>query len=97
MQLVKNLFLTRRREYTRKLAEVVLAIRLEQILSKDDILEMYLNQVYWGHNNYGVETAARSYFNKSASELTLAESAMMAGIKQAPEQYSPFESKKKAE
>lgn len=96
MQLVKNLFLSRRREYTRKLAEAVLAIRLEQILSKDDILEMYLNQVYWGHNNYGVQTAARSYFNKSASQLTLAESAMMAGLIQAPEQYSPFVSMKKA-
>jgi 1A family penicillin-binding protein len=96
MQLVKNLFLNRRREYTRKLAEVVLAIRLEQILSKDDILEMYLNQVYWGHNNYGVQTAARSYFNKSASQLTLAESAMMAGLIQAPEQYSPFTSMKNA-
>ncbi|BAY86734.1 penicillin-binding protein 1A [Calothrix parasitica NIES-267] len=96
MQLVKNLFLSRRREFTRKLAEAVLAIRLEQILSKDDILEMYLNQVYWGHNNYGVQTAARSYFNKSASQLTLAESAMMAGLIQAPEQYSPFVSMKKA-
>jgi len=96
MQLVKNLFLSRRREFTRKLAEAVLAIRLEQILSKDDILEMYLNQVYWGHNNYGVQTAARSYFNKSASELTLAESAMMAGLIQAPEQYSPFINMKKA-
>ncbi|MEM6753777.1 MAG: transglycosylase domain-containing protein [Cyanobacteria bacterium P01_C01_bin.38] len=96
MQLVKNLFLNRRREYTRKLAEAVLAIRLEQILSKDDILEMYLNQVYWGHNNYGVQTAARSYFNKSASQLTLAESAMMAGLIQAPEQYSPFVNMKNA-
>ena len=96
MQLVKNLFLNQRREYTRKLAEAVLAIRLEQILDKDDILEMYLNQVYWGHNNYGVQTAARSYFNKSASQLTLAESAMMAGLIQAPEQYSPFINLKKA-
>ncbi|MEA5596684.1 transglycosylase domain-containing protein [Rivularia sp. UHCC 0363] len=96
MQLVKNLFLNQRREYTRKLAEGVLAIRLEQILSKNDILEMYLNQVYWGHNNYGVQTAARSYFNKSAGELDLAESAMMAGLIQAPEQYSPFISLKKA-
>jgi membrane peptidoglycan carboxypeptidase len=66
MQLVKNLFLSQKRAFTRKLAEAVLAIRLEQILSKDEILEMYLNQVYWGHNNYGVQTAARSYFNKSA-------------------------------
>ncbi|NMG09712.1 transglycosylase domain-containing protein [Brasilonema sp. UFV-L1] len=90
MQLVKNLFLSHKRAFTRKIAEAVLAIRLEQILSKDQILEMYLNQVYWGHNNYGVQTAARSYFNKSAEYLNLAESAMMAGLIQAPEDYSPF-------
>lgn len=96
MQLVKNLFLSRRRDFTRKIAEAVLAIRLEQILSKDQILEMYLNQVYWGHNNYGVQTAARSYFNKSADNLTLGESAMMASLIQAPEEYSPFVNMKKA-
>jgi penicillin-binding protein 1A len=54
------------------------------------VLEMYLNQVYWGHNTYGAETAAQSYFNKSAADLTLAEAAMMAGLIQAPEEYSPF-------
>lgn len=96
MQLVKNLFLSRRREFSRKIAEAVLAIRLEQILTKDQILEMYLNQVYWGHNNYGVQTAARSYFNKSAEYLTLGESAMMAGLIQAPEEFSPFVSMEKA-
>ncbi|MBE9232483.1 penicillin-binding protein [Cuspidothrix issatschenkoi LEGE 03284] len=96
MQLVKNLFLSQKRAFTRKLAEAVLAIRLEQILSKNEILEMYLNQVYWGHNNYGVQTAARSYFNKSAEYLTLAESAMMAGLIQAPEEFSPFASIKLA-
>lgn len=91
MQLVKNLFLTPRRELGRKVAEAVLAMRLEKLFKKDEILEMYLNQVYWGHNTYGVETAARSYFDKSSSELNLAESAMMAGIIQAPESYSPFD------
>ncbi|CEJ47139.1 transglycosylase domain-containing protein [Umezakia ovalisporum] len=96
MQLVKNLFLTQKRAFTRKLAEGVLAIRLEQILSKDQILEMYLNQVYWGHNNYGVQTAARSYFDKSAQILNLAESAMMAGLIQAPEEFSPFVNRKLA-
>ena len=96
MQLVKNLFLSQKREFTRKIAEAVLAIRLEQILSKDQILEMYLNQVYWGHNNYGVQTASRTYFDKSAENLNLAESAMMAGLIQAPEQYSPFVNKAKA-
>jgi 1A family penicillin-binding protein len=96
MQLVKNLFLSQKRAITRKLAEAVLAIRLEQILAKDQILEMYLNQVYWGHNNYGVQTAARTYFDKSAENLTIAESAMMAGLIQAPEQFSPFASMKLA-
>lgn len=96
MQLVKNLFLSHKRAVTRKIAEGVLAIRLEQILSKDQILEMYLNQVYWGHNNYGVQTAARSYFNKSAENLNLGESAMMAALIQAPEEYSPFVNMNKA-
>ncbi|MBO3464164.1 penicillin-binding protein [Aetokthonos hydrillicola Thurmond2011] len=96
MQLVKNLFLSQKREFTRKIAEAVLAIRLEQILSKDQILEMYLNQVYWGHNNYGVQTAARTYFDKSAENMNLGESAMMAGLIQAPEQYSPYVNMAKA-
>ncbi|WP_322878982.1 transglycosylase domain-containing protein [Pseudocalidococcus azoricus] len=90
MQLVKNLFLTPERALGRKVSEAVLALRLEQIFDKQQILEMYLNQVYWGHNTYGVQTAARSYFNKPASDLTLAEAAMMAGIIQAPEAFSPF-------
>lgn len=90
MQLVKNLFLSPKRAFSRKVAEAVLAIRLEQIFNKNQILELYLNQVYWGHNLYGVETAARSYFNKPASKLNLAEGAMMAGLIQAPEEYSPF-------
>jgi penicillin-binding protein 1A len=90
MQLIKNLFLSQKRQFSRKLAEAVLSVRLEQIFRKDEILEMYLNQVYWGHNNYGVETASQSYFNKHASELNLAEGAMMAGAIAAPEKYSPF-------
>jgi len=90
MQLVKNIFLSHKKAFSRKVAEAVMAIRLEQILPKDQILEMYLNQVYWGHNNYGVETAAESYFGKHASDLNLAEGAMMAGLIQAPEDYSPF-------
>jgi penicillin-binding protein 1A len=96
MQLIKNLFLSQKRQFSRKLAEAVLSIRLEQIFRKDEILEMYLNQVYWGHNNYGVETAAQSYFNKHASELNLAEGAMMAGAIAAPEKYSPFTNYKSA-
>lgn len=90
MQLVKNLLLTPERSLSRKLAEAVLAMRLEQAFEKEEIFSMYLNNIYWGHNNYGAETASRSYFNKSVSELNLAESAMMAGIIQAPEVFSPF-------
>ncbi len=96
MQLIKNLFLSQKRQFSRKLAEAVLSIRLEQIFRKDEILEMYLNQVYWGHNNYGVETASQSYFGKHASQLNLAEGAMMAGAIAAPEKYSPFVSMKAA-
>ncbi|WP_434555443.1 transglycosylase domain-containing protein [Prochlorothrix hollandica] len=91
MQLVKNLFLTPERSLSRKAAEAVLAVRMEQVLEKNEILELYLNQVYWGHNTYGVETAAQSYFGKSAKDLNLAEAAMMAGFIQAPEDYSPFD------
>lgn len=90
MQLVKNVFLSKDRTFTRKLAEAVLAIRLEQVLSKNEILNKYLNQVYWGDNNYGVQMAARYYFNKSAANLTLAQSAMLAGLLPAPESFSPF-------
>lgn len=89
-QLVKNLFLSPEQTMNRKVAEAVLAMRLEQIFAKNEILEMYLNQVYWGHNTYGAETAAESYFRKSASELSLAEASMMAGLIQAPEVFSPF-------
>jgi penicillin-binding protein 1A len=96
MQLIKNLFLSQKRQFSRKLAEAVLSIRLEQIFRKDEILEMYLNQVYWGHNNYGVETASQSYFGKHASDLNLAEGAMMAGAIAAPEKYSPFVNMKAA-
>ncbi|MDV3002116.1 MAG: Penicillin-binding protein 2D [Chroococcopsis gigantea SAG 12.99] len=90
MQLVKNVFLSHKRTVSRKLAEAVLAVRVEQVFTKNEILEMYLNNIYWGHNNYGAQTAAQSYFNKPASRLTLAEAAMMAGLIQAPEVYSPF-------
>ncbi|MEY2984621.1 MAG: Multimodular transpeptidase-transglycosylase, partial [Cyanobacteriota bacterium] len=90
MQLIKNLYLSQKRVFTRKLAEAVLAVRMEQIFDKDTILDMYLNYIYWGHNNYGIQTAANSYFKKSALDLTLAESALLAGMIQAPEAYSPF-------
>lgn len=91
MQLVKNLFLSPERSLSRKAAEAVLSLRMEQVIDKNRILELYLNQVYWGHNTYGAETAAQSYFGKSAKDLNLAEAAMMAGFIQAPEDYTPFD------
>jgi penicillin-binding protein 1A len=93
-QLIKNLFLTPEKNLGRKLVEAVLALRVEQVFKKNEILEMYLNQVYWGHNNYGAETAAHAYFGKSAKNLTLAESALMAGLIRAPEYYTPLKSPK---
>lgn len=89
-QLVKNLFLTPERSMGRKLAEALLALRVERYYDKNKILEMYLNQVYWGNQAYGIEKAARRYFRKPASDLTVAESALLAGLLKAPEGLSPF-------
>src|SRR6266850_2437065 len=90
-QLTKVLFLTPDKSLERKMKEAVLALELERRYSKDRILEMYLNQVYFGHGAYGVEAAARTYFGKSVSDLTLQESALLAGLPRAPSSYSPFE------
>ncbi len=89
-QLVKNLFLSPERSITRKLAEALLAMRVERHYDKDTILEMYLNQVYWGNQSYGIEKAARRYFHKGAKDLTIAESALLAGLLKAPEGLSPY-------
>ena len=90
-QLTKVLFLTPDKSLERKLKEAVLALELERRYSKDRILEMYLNQVYFGHGSYGVEAAARTYFGKSVSELSVRESALIAGLPRAPSNYSPFD------
>jgi len=90
-QLSKVLFLTPDKSLERKLKEAVLALELERRYSKDRILEMYLNQVYFGQGSYGVEAAARTYFGKSVSELTVRESALIAGLPRAPTNYSPFD------
>src|SRR3989442_241953 len=90
-QLTKVLFLTPDKSLERKLKEAVLALELERRYPKDRILEMYLNQVYFGHGAYGVEAAARTYFGKAVSELSVRESALLAGLPRAPSNYSPFE------
>ncbi len=88
-QVVKALLLTPEKSYERKAKEVLLALRLEQQLSKDEILHLYLNLIYLGNGAYGVGAAAQEYFGKSVGDLTLAEAAMLAGLPQAPSRYSP--------
>jgi penicillin-binding protein 1A len=88
-QLAKNIILNSERTLWRKLAEVVLALWLETRLSKRDILELYLNRVYFGAGAYGVEAASRRFFDKSAGDLTMAEAAVLAGLLKAPSRYSP--------
>jgi penicillin-binding protein 1A len=88
-QLAKNLFLTQERTMTRKLQEVVLAVWLEHKFSKQQILELYLNRVYFGAGAYGVEAAAQRYFGKSAKSVTLAEAALLAGLVKSPSRLSP--------
>ena len=95
-QLARNVYLTRSRTLTRKLAEVILALQLERAYTKSEILELYLNQIYFGEGAYGVQVAAKTYFGKEVSQLTLAESALLAGLPKAPEYYSPFEDEQRA-
>jgi 1A family penicillin-binding protein len=95
-QLAKNMFLNPSKNLPRKIAEAWLAIQIEHHYSKTKILEMYLNQVYWGHNAYGIEAASQNYFGKKTRQLTLAESALLAGIIRSPEYYSPYRRVKEA-
>jgi penicillin-binding protein 1A len=90
-QLAKVLFLTPDKSLDRKIKEAALALELERRYSKDRILEMYLNHIYFGHGAFGVEAAARTYFGKGVNELSLAECALLAGLPKAPTTYSPFE------
>ncbi|MEM1049231.1 MAG: PBP1A family penicillin-binding protein [Pseudomonadota bacterium] len=96
-QLAKNLFLKPDRTIKRKMQEVVLALWLENNFSKDEIIELYLNRVYYGSGAYGIDAAARRYYNKSARTLTIAEAAVMAGVLQAPSIYSPKRNPDRAE
>src|SRR5947207_672690 len=92
-QLVRNVILSpeerRQITLTRKAREIILAYQLDEKLSKDEILEMYLNEVYYGNQSYGVEAAAQSYFDKHARDLDIAEAAMIAGLVQSPSEYDP--------
>lgn len=96
-QLSRMLFLSNEKTYSRKLKEIIIAAKIEKSLSKDKILEMYLNNVYLGSGSYGVDGAAQTYFNKRLNQLTLAEMALIAGLPQAPSVYSPYNNVKLAE
>jgi penicillin-binding protein 1A len=89
-QVTKSFLLTPEKSYTRKLKEAILAYRIDKAFNKDEILYLYLNQIYLGHGAYGVEAAAENYFGKTVKDLNLAECAILAGLPQAPSKYSPF-------
>ncbi|MFH1713088.1 MAG: penicillin-binding protein [Candidatus Jacksonbacteria bacterium] len=89
-QLIKNMILTRERTISRKIKEIILAFRIEKTLSRDEILELYLNQIPYGSNAYGIEQAAQTFFNKSAIDLIIGESALLAALPKATTYYSPW-------
>lgn len=89
-QLIKNTVLTNKKTFTRKVKEVILAVELEQKFSKDEILEMYLNEIPYGSNAYGIQAASETFFGKDAKDLQLAESALLAALPQATTYYSPY-------
>ncbi len=89
-QVARALLLSREKTYIRKFKEAILAYRIDQVLTKKEVLHIYLNQIYLGERSYGVEAAAYTYFGKKATELSLAEIAIIAGLPQAPSRYSPF-------
>jgi len=90
MQVARNFFLTPQKTYTRKIKEILLAIKIDSTLSKQQILELYLNKVYFGKGAYGVVAAAHVYYRKSLNQLTLPEMAMIAGLPQSPSRNNPF-------
>jgi penicillin-binding protein 1A len=96
MQVARNFLLTRQKTYSRKLQEILLAYKIEDKLSKDQILELYMNQIYLGERAYGFGTAARVYFGKSVKDLTIAEAAMLAGLPKAPATANPVVNPKRA-
>ena len=95
-QVVKSLLLTKERTYERKIKEAILAKRIEDKFSKEQILYLYLNQIYLGNRSYGIESAAQNYFHKSAKDLNIAEAAMIAGLAKAPTSFSPITNPERA-
>src|SRR5258708_7504067 len=96
MQVARNFFLSSEKTYTRKIYEMLLAYKIERALTKDQILELYMNQIYLGERAYGFAAAARVYFGKDLKDITLAEAAMLAGLPKAPSAYNPVVNPKRA-
>ena len=96
MQVARNFFLSSEKTYTRKIYEMLLAYKIERALTKDQILEVYMNQIYLGQRAYGFAAAARVYFGKDLKDITLAEAAMLAGLPKAPSAYNPVVNPKRA-
>src|SRR5262249_9942501 len=96
MQVARNFFLTREKTLTRKLREVLLAYKIEASLSKDEILELYVNQIYLGQRAYGFAAASQIYFGKTLSQIDVAEAAMLAGLPKAPSAFNPVANPKRA-
>lgn len=89
-QVTRSIILSPEKTFTRKIREIILSYRLEKYLTKDEILTLYLNQIFLGNNSYGVEAAAETYFHKKVKDLTLAEASFLAGMPKAPSRYTPF-------
>lgn len=96
MQVARNFLLNKQKTYVRKLKEIILSLRMEQAFSKNAILEMYLNKIYLGQRAYGIAAAAKIYYNRPLSQLTLAELSMMAGLPKAPSSYNPISNPERA-
>ncbi|MDI1245690.1 MAG: penicillin-binding protein 1A [Rhodoferax sp.] len=96
MQLARNVYLTSEKTYTRKIYEILLTFKLEHLLSKDQILEIYMNQIFLGNRAYGFAAASEAYFGKPLQQITIAEAAMLAGLPKAPSAYNPIKNPKRA-
>jgi penicillin-binding protein 1A len=96
MQVARNVYLSAEKSYTRKIYEVLLTFKLEHLLTKEQILEIYMNQIFLGQRAYGFSTAAQTYFGKQLKDVTIAEAAMLAGLPKAPSAYNPISNPKRA-
>ncbi|MEJ2669286.1 MAG: transglycosylase domain-containing protein, partial [Gammaproteobacteria bacterium] len=96
MQVARNFFLTRKQTFMRKFNEILLALQIERILTKEEILALYVNKIYLGHRSYGIGAAAQVYYGRPLSELTLAELAMIAGLPKAPSRFNPISNPERA-